>query len=122
MGDYIKSLSYGNRLNKLDVKNKKRSLIIIFNGHFFNDLFFCIDSKKYYNMIGSCVKTGGDLQTPEKEVTSLRIETITETIFMFIGIIMFVKELIDWYIDYRIDKKISDNNKKNHRYSRKDKR
>ena len=66
-------------------------------------------------MIGSCVKTGGDLQTPEKEVTSLSIETITGTIFMFIGIIMFVKELIDWYIDYRIDKKISDNNKKNRR-------
>ena len=89
---------------------------------FLNDLFFCIDSKKYYNVIGSCVKTGGDLQTPEKEVTSLRIETIMETVFMFIGIIMFVKELIDWYIDYRIDTKISDNNKKNHRYSRKDKR
>ena len=42
----------------------------------------------------------------------MRIETITETTFMFIGIVMFVKELIDWYIDYRIDKKISDNNKK----------
>ena len=58
----------------------------------------------------------------KKGVASLRIETITETIFMFIGIVMFVKELIDWYIDYRIDKKMSDNNKKNRSKSRKDER
>ena len=55
-------------------------------------------------------------------LASLRIEIITETIFVFIGIVMFVKELIDWYIDYRIDKKMSDNNKKNRSKSRKDER
>ena len=31
---------------------------------------------------------------------------------MLLVIIDYVKSLIDWYVDYRIDKKISDNNKK----------
>lgn len=39
---------------------------------------------------------------------------------MLLVIIDYVKVFIDWYIDYRIDKKMSDNNKKNRCVSRKD--
>lgn len=47
------------------------------------------------------------MQTPDKmEVSKLRIETLIDTVFKFIGIIIFAKGLLDWYIDYRIDKKI----------------
>ena len=54
------------------------------------------------------------------EVSELRIETLIDTVFKFIGIIIFAKGLLDWYIDYRIDKKDREN--KNRRSSSKDKR
>ena len=53
-------------------------------------------------------------------LSELRIETLIDTVFKFIGIVMFAKGLLDWYIDYRIDKKDKEN--KNRRYFGKDKR
>ena len=54
------------------------------------------------------------------EVSELRIEVLIDTVFKFIGIVMFAKGLLDWYIDYRIYKK--DVGNKNRRYFGKDKR
>ena len=65
-------------------------------------------------------KDGLTCKLPEKEVSELRIETLIDTVFKFIGIIIFAKGLLDWYIDYRIDKKDREN--KNRRSSSKDKR
>lgn len=54
------------------------------------------------------------------EVSELRVETLIDAVFKFIGIVMFAKGLLDWYIDYRIDKKDVEN--ENRRSSSKDKR
>ncbi|MBQ9491373.1 MAG: hypothetical protein IJU86_01160 [Firmicutes bacterium] len=50
----------------------------------------------------------------------MRVETLIDTVFKFIGIVIFAKGLLDWCIDYRIDKKDIEN--KNRRSSSKDKR
>lgn len=49
---------------------------------------------------------------PKEEVSKLnKILTVIEIIVMGIAIVTFCKEVIDWYIDYRIEKKITDKKK-----------
>ena len=60
---------------------------------------------------------------PKEEVSKLNeIRTIIEIMVMVIAIVTFCKKVIDWYIDYRIDKKITDEKRKRcHSNSSKDK-
>ena len=57
---------------------------------------------------------------PKRRCVSIEdiIRTI-EVIYMLLVIIDYVKSLIDWYVDYRIDQKEKE---KNHRRSRKNER
>ena len=74
-----------------------------------------------YNTNSSCRKGRVRLANSNKtEVSKLRIEVLINTVFKFIGIVIFAKQLLDWYIDYRIDNKHKEN--KNRRYSGKNER
>ena len=59
---------------------------------------------------------------PVKEVASLENAiTIVEIIYMLLIIVDYLKIFIDWYIDYRLDKREKES-KKNRLGHRKDKR